>query len=135
MNRTEIGVLCLLITGGILDLTADPITTANDLQLFPQVIERSGGGYLFCWDDNRDGQFEVYTQDADSDLSVSGEDKTVSPTNDDGHTMTSRMIPSGSGAIIAWTERINIFEKILANDIILNSVLEGYKKVKLTLVG
>jgi hypothetical protein len=135
MKKSRAFLILFLAIGILLPLTAGQInSSSSDLQLFPQVVARTGG-YMFCWDDNRDDQFEIYARPSDATPTPSGSDKGVSPHNDDGHTMTCRMVPSGSDAIVAWTERINIFEKILANDIILNSVLEGYKKVKLTLVG
>jgi hypothetical protein len=100
--------ILVIAISGIAPLFADlQITNNSNLQLFPKVVEASGGQFVITWCDNRQSgaHFEIYSNATNSSVSnkVGGSDNDLStPDPADGHRLHAEMVSSNNGAMVAW---------------------------------
>lgn len=81
------------------------IVIQNDMQTFPQMTTDGKGGAIICWQDNRSGKSDIYSQCIDKSGYIKWSLNGVPIILDTNHQVTPTIASDGlGGAIIAWTD-------------------------------
>ncbi len=124
MNRFVVYFLFMsgVVFGGIVN------RETYGLQLFPKVVDVGGDKYMVVWEDTRNESIEIYAQLIDGEGNPQwNEDKLLSQDGTRefiGHRMVSRVVGSGSGAIIGFINYYGI-----------SGVSKGINATKITRTG
>ncbi len=84
------------------------ICTANGSQKFPQLVNDGAGGIIITWQDNRDGDYDIYAQKINSsgDIQWIANGTTICTAN--GTQLLPQLIGDGAnGTIITWEDSRN----------------------------